>query len=106
MDDTVSNNNLRLMSFKDLDSVVSVHQNAFPNFFLSLLGPMFLRQYYLTVLKFKNSISIVHLDCNNLIDGFVVGFPDPNRFYNFFKKNSLYFLYFQSCMLFFENQAF
>lgn len=88
----MNNHKLRLMTKDDLDSVVKVHQNAFPNFFLSLLGPLFLRRYYLIVLKFKNSISIVHLDSNNIVDGFAVGFKNPDSFYRFFIKNSLLFV--------------
>ncbi len=70
----------------DLDAVVAVHQHAFKGFFLTRMGPAFLRGYYQTIIDFDGSIALVASSVNNPANilGFAVGFYDPHRFYALF----------------------
>jgi ribosomal protein S18 acetylase RimI-like enzyme len=77
---------IRAMSPTDLDAVVAVHQHAFKGFFLTRMGPAFLRGYYQTIIDFDGSIALVASpadDPSNIV-GFAVGFHDPHRFYALF----------------------
>lgn len=69
----------------DLGSVVAIHKEAFEGFFLTRMGPRFLRAYYQAVLDFEASISLVAHDTeSDRALGFVVGFRDPQGFYALF----------------------
>lgn len=71
----------------DLDEVVRIHRIAFPRFFLTRMGPHFLRSYYQAVLDFNTSIAVLACDQDNgKALGFAVGFGDPSGFYRFFKE--------------------
>lgn len=77
----------RKMTQTDLDAVVAIHQRAFKGFFLTRMGPRFIRAYYQAVLDFEASIAL--LDCGtapNEILGFAVGFRDPQGFYALFSS--------------------
>jgi hypothetical protein len=52
----------REMNANDLDAVVAIHQEAFKGFFLTRMGPRFLRAYYNTVLDFGGRIAIIGQD--------------------------------------------
>lgn len=69
------------MDATHLDKVVLIHQEAFPDFFMTLLGAPFLRAYYSSILKFENSIALVHVGRNGDLDGFAVGCVGPENFY-------------------------
>lgn len=79
---------IRVMSPADLDAVVAVHQHAFNGFFLTRMGPAFLRAYYQTIVDFDGSIALVAnmVDDPGNIVGFAVGFHDPHRFYAMFGR--------------------
>ena len=79
---------IRAMDLTDLDDVVAVHFQAFPGFFLTRMGPGFLRGYYRTVLDFTGSIALVACDSDaaGTVSGFVVGFCEPHRFYTLFSQ--------------------
>ena len=82
----------RDMKLADLGDVVLIHNQAFPDFFMTLLGSPFLRNYYLTVLEYNKSISLVYVDINDNVTGFSVGFIDADVFYKFLKKKFYRFL--------------
>lgn len=90
---------IRGMKHSDLVYVVQIHSHAFPNFFMTLLGISFLRSYYLTVLEYKKSISLVSVDRDGNITGFAVGFFDSSSFYKFFKMK-FYRFFFSTFMAF------
>ena len=69
---------VRPMQSDDLAGVVAIHRAAFPNFFLSLLGPRFLRVFYGFVAD--DGIDLVALDDGQLA-GFVAGVADSRSFY-------------------------
>ncbi|GIV09411.1 MAG: hypothetical protein KatS3mg019_1502 [Fimbriimonadales bacterium] len=64
----------------DLNAVVCVHQQAFQGFLMTLLGPRFLKRYYLCVLEYRQPIFHV-VEYDGKVVGFVAGFVNPPRFY-------------------------
>ncbi len=74
----------------DLERVVAVHTAAFPKFFLTSLGPAFLRRYYRTVLEFDGGCLMV-AELEGRVAGFVAGFAEPRRFYGVFRSRPLSF---------------
>lgn len=72
-------NNIRPMRSHDVESVLQVHMDAFQGFFLTFLGPSFLREFYLGVCKDPSGIALVHGD--DPVSGFVVGTVEPSGFY-------------------------
>jgi ribosomal protein S18 acetylase RimI-like enzyme len=74
----------------DLPGIVSIHQKAFSNFFLTQLGPEFLRQYYSLVLTYHAGITLVS-EGQNSLKGFACGFVDPVDFYRLMWRTKLTF---------------
>lgn len=74
----------------DLTQIVLTHQTAFPGFFLTQLGPGFLRAYYRLILAFDGGILLI-ADCNGKVAGFVAGFLRPERFYRKMSRCKLHF---------------
>lgn len=70
--------NVRPMRRDDLDAVVAIHLAAFPNFFLTFLGPRFLRLFYGAVMR--DGIALV-ATVDDRIAGFVAGMLDSRSFY-------------------------
>jgi glycosyltransferase involved in cell wall biosynthesis/ribosomal protein S18 acetylase RimI-like enzyme len=68
------------MSSAHLKSAVGVHIRAFPQFFLSVLGPPFLSLLYREILGDPSGIAFVCLEGSRVI-GFVVGTDTPAGFY-------------------------
>ncbi|MEZ9328885.1 GNAT family N-acetyltransferase [Vibrio breoganii] len=81
---------VRRATISDLNSMVSVHCNAFDGFFLTNLGPKFLRKYYNIYLKY-NHIALVYEE-NSKVLGFVVGSASASNFYKDLKKEWFSFL--------------
>jgi ribosomal protein S18 acetylase RimI-like enzyme len=76
----------------DLECLVEVHMSAFPGFFLTRMGPGFLRTYYSLVMQFPYSIILVADDGEQII-GFVCGYASPNEFYASLKRNWVRFIW-------------
>jgi len=72
----------------DLPAIVRTHQAAFERFFLTQLGPAFLRGYYETVLEYQHGIVLVAVK-DESVAGFVAGFIDPPGFYSLLRKKRL-----------------
>lgn len=70
--------NVRPMERNDLDGVVAIHLAAFPRFFLTFLGPRFLRLFYAAVMA--DGIARVAVS-DDRVTGFVVGMLDSRSFY-------------------------
>jgi ribosomal protein S18 acetylase RimI-like enzyme len=70
--------NVRAMQRTDLDAVVAIHLAAFPNFFLTFLGPRFLRVFYDAVMR--DGIALV-ATVDDRVSGFVVGMLESKSFY-------------------------
>jgi ribosomal protein S18 acetylase RimI-like enzyme len=74
----------------DLGGIVSIHQKAFSNFFLTQLGSAFLREYYSLVLTYHSGITLV-CEGQNALKGFACGFVDPVEFYRLMWREKLTF---------------
>ncbi|MGK0257980.1 GNAT family N-acetyltransferase [Sulfitobacter pontiacus] len=71
----------------DLDEVVAIHLHAFKGFFLTRMGPSFLRAYYGTALDFDGCIALLARDPKSSeVLGFAVGFHEPQGFYQAFGR--------------------
>jgi ribosomal protein S18 acetylase RimI-like enzyme len=68
------------MQSADVDEVVRVHLAAFPSFFLTFLGPRFLRELYDGIVADPGGIAFVAVDGSRCA-GFVAGTDAPADFY-------------------------
>jgi ribosomal protein S18 acetylase RimI-like enzyme len=71
---------IRPATVDDVKAIVRIHRAAFPNFYLTDLGPAFLRAYYGLVLDYDAGC-LLAADVESSLAGFVAGFRDPPRFY-------------------------
>lgn len=71
----------------DLDQIVEVHLVAFKGFFLTLMGKLFVREYYVAVASFPGSIFLVAQDPMGRLLGFIAGFREPTAFYLHYKRH-------------------
>ncbi|WP_454597956.1 GNAT family N-acetyltransferase [Qipengyuania sp. SM2507] len=53
------------------------------------MGPRFLRAYYEAILEYDDAIFLVSIDDSDELDGFAVGFRDPEAFYDHFRSRRL-----------------
>lgn len=77
----MNNVNVRFANKYDVTDMVSVHLESFPGFFLTFLGPRFLRVLYTNILGISDNISLVAVDDNRTIEGFAVGTLSPEGLY-------------------------
>lgn len=73
---------IRRMRGDDVRSVVEVHLTSFPGFFLSVLGPSFLRMYYAGVVESHDGIAFCAVEGDQRTVGFIVGTINPHGFYS------------------------
>lgn len=71
---------VRPANHAELPGLACLHQQAFPGFFLTRLGGLFLQKYYAAVVEFDEGILLV-AEADGTLLGFVGGFLDPKRFY-------------------------
>lgn len=69
------------LSLVELPGVVELHLNAFPQFFLSFLGPGFLREFYAAFLVDPGALAFVARSEGGQLGGVVVGSLQPDGFY-------------------------
>jgi glycosyltransferase involved in cell wall biosynthesis/ribosomal protein S18 acetylase RimI-like enzyme len=77
---------VRPATVDDLPGIVATHRRAFAGFFLTRLGPEFLRVYYNLVLAYAAGIVLVS-EHRGEIDGFACGFLNPGGFYRLMWKH-------------------
>lgn len=65
----------------DVDMVVKLHLRAFPDFFLSFLGPRFLREFYFSFLMDPVGMAFVARSEQDGVVGAIVGPLDPRGFF-------------------------
>lgn len=83
---------VRKMCTDDVHRVVQVHLASFPGFFLSFLGPRFLRIFYRGIRQDESGIGYVYLNPAGDPAGFVAGTINPQGFYKrLLKRNWLRF---------------
>ena len=68
------------MEIGDVTRVVEVHQLGFSGFFLTFLGPAFLRELYKSTLADPSGVGIV-AEFQGIICGFITGTSQPVNFY-------------------------
>jgi len=89
-----------------LESVVKVHLRAFPGFFLTFLGPCFLREFYGAFLHEETGIALVAEDlADGRILGFVAGSTSPNGFFKRLLKRRWWAFCFASTTALFRRPA-
>lgn len=71
---------VRAATAHDVARIVDVHTAAFPEFFLTFLGPAFLTRFYAAVVDDTANISLVADDGRSIL-GFVVGPLHPAGFF-------------------------
>jgi ribosomal protein S18 acetylase RimI-like enzyme len=79
---------VRPLSQQEVSEAVSIHIAAFQGFYLTALGPRFLRQYYLRVMKYTGGICIGTF-VGGTLAGFVAGFVDSAGFYQQLRSASI-----------------
>jgi len=72
---------IRSLTRDHLDQVVRVHRCAFPDFFLSFLGPRFLREFYASFLVDPMGRGFVAVDEGGRVLGVVVGPLNPAEYF-------------------------
>lgn len=81
--------NIREANSKDIDSIVDIHSDAFNGFFLTSLGPDFLKLYYGCFINNRETVTLVAED-----DGIIYGFSaltiKSKGFNNRLIKNNLF----------------
>lgn len=65
----------------DVESVVGVHVSSFPDFFLTELGPRFLRQFYAALIEHESGMLCVANVTDGVV-GFVGGATEQQGFYS------------------------
>lgn len=75
------------MTTSHTDMVVGIHLRSFRNFFLSFLGPRFLRLYYEGIMKYPDGAGYVYVEEEHIV-GFVCGVLNPSRFYRYLLRTS------------------
>lgn len=72
---------LRTMEAHDVEAAVRIHLQGFPSFFLTFLGPRFLREFYLWSLTDPVGMALVVCDHAGQVVGVVVGCVDPRGYF-------------------------
>lgn len=72
---------IRQAEATDIHSIVRMHGRAFPGFFMTALGPSWLRAYYMMVREYPKGVLLVGESAGQEV-GFVAGFIDPSDFYS------------------------
>lgn len=77
---------IRKVLLKDIDIVTEIHIKSFDGFFLTQLGPDFLKTYYKLIKEYSRSVFLVAEAADGTILGSVAGFLEPTSFYKNLKK--------------------
>lgn len=91
---------------KDLKNIVKVHIKAFPSFFLTFLGPGFLREFYKSFLYDSQCIGFVAIDKNTEeILGAIVGPLNPKGYFKRLLKRKWFVFCIASVVAVFRKPA-
>lgn len=83
--------NIRAATEVDIKSIVSVHLEAFPDFFLSKLGAGFLTELYNGFLFDDQGVLLVAVDESQGVVGFAAGAIAPDSFFRNLRRNRWFF---------------
>ena len=81
MKDHPTNFKITSLASAEVDLVVRLHLRAFPEFFLSFLGPRFLREFYFAFLADPVGMAFVACGRDGQVLGAVVGPVNPQGFF-------------------------
>ena len=84
---------IRPATRQDLTDIVTVHETAFANSFLTQLGRGFLRRYYALVASHRGGILLVKGGRTSRVEGFVCGFVNPEGFYGRMSQSKRLFVW-------------
>lgn len=73
--------NVETLGMRHIEDVVRIHLQGFPSFFLSFLGPRFLREFYSSFLADPVGMGFVASDSAEQVVGVVVGSVDPRGYF-------------------------
>jgi GNAT superfamily N-acetyltransferase len=73
--------NLEALERHHIEDVVRIHLQGFPSFFLTFLGPRFLREFYSSFLADPVGMGFVVRDSAGQVIGAVVGSIDPRGYF-------------------------
>lgn len=97
--------NTKVASLSDVEEIVEIHCNAFPDFFLTSLGRSFLIFYYTCFIKNKNGI-VVCIEHNDKLLGFSATTKQSKGFNsNLIKSNLMNFCFLAVKLLLFNPKA-
>ena len=82
---------IRKMLPSDIFAVAGLHNKYFGGFFLQKMGVPLLIKYYEILLIYDNAIAYVYENEFGVLEGFVAGFINPQKFYRKF-RNSFFLL--------------
>lgn len=95
---------IRPMTAADVREVVRVHIEAFPKFFLTFLGPGFLRELYRGILRDPAGIAVV-AERAGICTGFVAGSSEPAGLYGRLLKRRLIPFAFHAALAFLRKPS-
>jgi ribosomal protein S18 acetylase RimI-like enzyme len=72
---------LRQLVNNNVNEMVNIHSKAFEGFFLTSLGPNFLKTYYRSCIKNELTISVGVFDENNKLCGFAIGASNSSGYH-------------------------
>lgn len=58
---------IRKATLEDVEAIVKIHEEAFPDFFLTTLGKRFLRLYYGCMCKSQEALTLCAMDGENVV---------------------------------------
>ena len=83
--------NIRKITLRDLEEVVKIHLKSFQGFFLSFLGPKFLKLFYKGIISSPLGVGLIYIN-NNRVEGFICGAINPSDFFRYLlRKKWLHF---------------
>jgi ribosomal protein S18 acetylase RimI-like enzyme len=86
---------MRKIDLEYIDDIVKVHMKAFPSFFLTFLGPRFLKEFYKSFIVDEQGIGVVATENNKLL-GAIVGPFQPTGYFKRLLKRKWYAFCFAS----------
>ena len=77
------------MQREDVAAVIKIHRECFEGYYLTKMGPEFLRYYYSNIIEYKESIALIAKNEASEAIGFATGCKNPTAFYKNLKRNKL-----------------
>lgn len=87
---------VRQAAENDIEAIVNIHISAFQGFFLTLLGPRFLKSLYMAFLKREYGILRVAITAEGEVMGFAAGTVLPQSFFSQLRKEQWLSFFFKA----------